>query len=46
MPDSDFQIWFDVIKHEKLADGVYLVTWQPWERRAGNTTTILFDSMK
>jgi hypothetical protein len=35
MKGLDYSIWFDALKHEELADGVYLVTWQPWERTAG-----------
>ena len=40
MQGLEFSIWFDVIKHQELADGVYLVTWQPWERIAGSTLHI------
>lgn len=28
-------IWFDNIQERRLADGVHLVTWQPWEQFGG-----------
>lgn len=35
MQGPELRIWFDNIDEQKLAEGVHLVTWQPWEQLPG-----------
>lgn len=42
LKDKEFRTWIDCIQEQKLAAGVFMVTWHSWQMSAGSSRHMSF----